>query len=84
MRVHVLFAQRVENYNGEFAPEALEIATEFQTDENEDLLGLLQDEHEPQVGKEFVAIKWVQFDVDAAKIRSLLIGNPLITARLVP
>ena len=38
MLLHVIFGQRVESYEGEFAPEALEVMDEYGYDENSEWL----------------------------------------------
>lgn len=82
MRLFILFAQRVERYEGEYAPEALDAVTEFMVEENDGLMGEIESGYKPLVGKDFVAIKWLRFDVSASEIQKHLVGTPQISAKL--
>ena len=78
MKLHVLFGQREESYEGEYAPEALLCWDEFCVDDNpdgfdEECARYLQD-HEG----EFVASKVILIDIDGEKVRDLLIGVPVL------
>lgn len=73
MKLYVLFAQRRESYNGEFAPEAVTSVTEFQAEEQPELMRGLLDEHRALLGEDVVAINWISMDVDAAAIRGRLL-----------
>lgn len=84
MKLFVLFAQRIQNYDGEYAPEALEVATEFMLDENDELQSELLAKCKPLVSKEFVAMAWLKLSVDADEVRSYLTDAPEIGARILP
>lgn len=45
MKLHIIFGQRKCSYDGEFAPEALDIADEFTVDQNPVWLDLRLSEH---------------------------------------
>jgi hypothetical protein len=85
MRLYVLFAQRRESYSGEFLPEALESVTEFQIDENPDLLPGLLHEHQAKLGNEIEAINWVSLEVDASAVKAKIIPHQRsLKATVVP
>lgn len=70
MKVYVLFAQRNERYPGEYALEALAVASECDYDDNPDYLN-----HELQKAKEgdeFAAVALVTLSVPEASVRKVL------------
>lgn len=77
MLLHVLFAQRRERYTGEFGPEAVATATEYQTDENPDLMQGLYDEAKASMGKDIIGLCWVSMRVNADTIRGRLLPAEL-------
>ena len=70
MKIYVLFAQRKCRYNGEYAPEALEVIDEFGMDENPEFLRLKQKEYENT--KEFDSVVIIPIAVSNADIDSRL------------
>jgi hypothetical protein len=70
MKVHIIFAQRKEHYPGEYGPEALACATEFEYDENPEYLDgeflkyLKTDE--------FESVKLLKLDINGVKLMELL------------
>jgi len=77
MNVYILFGQRICDYPGQFAPEALEVMDEFAYDENAEWL------HEKleaaKKTKEFEALRIIHIGVgDMEKLRELIVGIPSI------
>jgi hypothetical protein len=70
MKIYVLFAQRKCRYNGEYAPEALEVIDAFGMDENPEFLRLKQKEYENT--KEFDSVVIIPIAVSNADIDSRL------------
>lgn len=81
MILHVLIAQRKEDYPEQYAPEALEVADEYAMDENPEWMADKVKEFEAT--NEFIAVKVIELEVDQASLRSLLIDAPRLSARLV-
>jgi len=81
MSIYVLFGQRICDYPGQYAPEALEVMDEFAYSENgEWLLGKLE---AAEKTNEFEGLRIVQIDVgDMEKLRELVVGIPLITGEV--
>lgn len=70
MKLHVLFAQRKENYPGEYAPEALACASEYDYDENPDYLnGELA---KNMASGEFGSVRIVDLQINGAKLMEIL------------
>ena len=70
MIIKVLMGQREESYVGEYAPEALEVATEFDFEENPDfLLDRLAEERDKDHWESVVI---VYVDVDMRALEKLL------------
>jgi len=77
MSVYILFGQRICDYPGQYAPEALEVMDEFAYDEN----GVwLHDKLEAaEKTKEFEALRIVNIGLgDMEKLRELIVGIPEI------
>lgn len=84
MKLHVLFMQRKEAYLGEYAPEVLDAVTEFQAEENEELLLGLLNRHSGKLKDEAVGLAWVTLDVSGNEIRRRLVLNEkVIPAKIV-
>lgn len=65
MDLLILFAQRKENYPGEYAPEALEIVTEYDYDENPDFINCKAIDAGKNPEFESAEIIRVQVDIEA-------------------
>lgn len=86
MKLHVLFMQRKEAYYGEHAPEALEILTEFQAEENEEVMVDLLKKHQTELEKEdeVLGIAWLTLEVNGVAIRDRLVpAERAIPAKVV-
>ena len=82
MLIFVLFAQRKEAYQGEFAPEALEVRTEHDCDEDIQMPELLR-RHQSD---EYAALDWLTFEVSDTAIRHRLLPaeSPIKTKLVDP
>ncbi len=82
MNLVMLFGQREENYEGQYAPEPLECWSEFEVDENpkgfEEACECIQISSKD----EFTAIKVINIEVDQDQIRKLLIGTPTLKGKV--
>lgn len=77
MSVYILFGQRICTYPGEFAPEALEVMSEFDYDAHAEFLHDKLAEAE-KTG-EFEALRIINIGVgDMEKLRELIVGIPSI------
>lgn len=78
MKVHILFGQRKESYEGEHAPEVLAAWDEYSVEENPE--GFDQDVALclKEVGDSMAATRVIKIDVDQARIRALLVGTPIV------
>lgn len=77
MNVYILFGQRICDYPGQYAPEALELMDEFAYDENAEWLHKKLEAAEKT--KEFSALRIIEIDLgDLDKLRELIIGIPSI------
>lgn len=74
MKLFVVFAQRRQRYNGEYAPEALAVMTEYDEEDNPQYL---QDEiQKAERTGEFSNVKLLTFNVNGAKIAEILNAPP--------
>lgn len=83
MILYILFGQRKERYEGEYAPEALEVCDEYTMDENPAWLGEKKAEYEKD--SSFVALEVVEVDMGGKAqdaIRGRLVGRMTISATL--
>jgi hypothetical protein len=82
MKIHVLFGQRKEHYDGEFGPEVLAACDEFTADENpegwDEELEKIKAEHVTEMAE----MKVIDIEVDGDRIRKLLIGTPVIKGEI--
>jgi len=80
MNVYILFGQRICTFPGEYAPEALEVMSEFDYDDNAEFLhDKLADAEKTE---EFEALRIIKIGVgDMEKLRELVIGIPSIEAK---
>lgn len=61
MKIYVIFAQRKCRYDGEYAPEALDVMSEFGMDENPEYLANKADEYIRS--NEFVSVTIIPINV---------------------
>lgn len=81
MKVHVLFAQRVERYEGEYGLEALAVMSEADQDSNPDYLpGALKSNRDTG---EFSALAIVTLEVSREQIRKILFPEAVPVAAKV-
>ena len=71
MRLYILFGQARERYEGEHAPDALDVVTEFVVDDNPGILDKLKANHQPDW--DWAALEWVPLDVDGDAVRARLL-----------
>ena len=78
MKLSILFGQRKEKYEGEFAPEALLVWDEYTRDENHEAfseeVARVKAEHLDQMQ----TMKVIEIDVDQDRIRRILIEAPVL------
>jgi hypothetical protein len=80
MSIYILFGQRICSYPGEFAPEALEVMSEF--DYGASAEWLHDKLAEAEKTGEFEALRIINVGVgDMEKLRELVIGIPSIEAK---
>ena len=73
MKLLIVFAQRKESYEGEYAPEVIAGATEFENDENPDFI---QDElKSAQNDDDYISAKIIEIEVSAEEIYDILCPN---------
>ena len=78
MKIYVIFAQRKCSYDGEYAPEALDIISEFGMDENPDYLENKKTEYIRS--NEFTSVTIIPINVSDKDINQRLgINQPPIT-----
>ncbi len=82
MKIHILFGQRNESYEGEYAPEVLLAWDEPSIDEN-------PDEFEAEIVRvmkknegEMMAMRVVATEVNADKIRQIRVGRPVLKGKV--
>lgn len=83
MKLHILFGQRKQSYDGEHAPEALVCWTEYDRDENPDGFDKACEEAEAKYGPEFSAFRIIDVEVDGDKLDRLLNGRPKIKGEVL-
>ncbi len=82
MKIHILFGQRAERYEGEFAPEVLTARDEFTVEENPDGWESELSSTKAVSGKDMVAMREVVVEVDGDKIRNLLLVMPKVKGEI--
>lgn len=83
MKLFVLFGQRKESYEGEYAPEALLVWDEYMVDDNfEGYEKAVADEKNKSAGW-MQTMRVVTLEVNQDTIREMLIGEPIVKARIV-
>lgn len=78
MKLYILFGQRKQTYDGEYAPEALVCWTEYDADENPDGFASACQDATAMYGSEFSAFRVINVLVDGDKIDRLLNGTPTV------
>jgi len=78
MRLHILFGQRRETYEGEYAPEALVVWDDYTFNENPE--GFDKDVKDAEIAfaTEMVAMRVFLVEVDQDKLRRLLLSMPTL------
>lgn len=76
MKLFILWGQRKESYEGQYAPEALNCWTEFEVDENPEGFEEDCEAQKAKHLKEFVAFRVIPVEVSGDKIRNILVGTP--------
>lgn len=84
MKLHVLFGQREEAYEGQYAPEALVCWDEFGIEENPEGFENDCDTYLEEHGDKFVTTKVIQIEVDGDEITRLLTDTPTIEGTIAP
>ncbi len=84
MIIHILFGQRKEQYEGQYAPEVLVAWDEFCIDENPDgWTKATEKAKTDEYSKEFVAFRIVRVAVNGHEIRNLLLASvPVIRGQI--
>ena len=82
MKIHVLFGQRKEGYEGQYGPEVLAACDEFTVDENPEGWEETEDRALADNMNEMMAMKVIDIEVDGDCIRKLLIGTPVIKGEI--
>jgi len=62
MIVYILWGQRICSYEGEYVPEALEVADEFVEDTNGEWMQIQYEKYKET--NEFVILKWIKFGIN--------------------
>lgn len=81
MLLKVLFAQRLGEYEGEYAPEALAVVTEFDYDDYPDYLD--REVQKALKNTEFINVRVIDIKVDEDVIKKLLVEQPKINGEIV-
>lgn len=83
MDLFILFIQRKESYEGEYAPEALVVWDEFAMDENPEGFEEVCKKELVANGDQVMAHKVIRVRVDGDKIRKLLVGTSVLNGEIV-
>jgi hypothetical protein len=78
MRLYVMFGQRAEKFEGQFAPEALDVIDEYTADENGAYMDTATAAAKEKYGEDFVNIMWFPVDIEGAveaTIRKILLAD---------
>lgn len=78
MILHILFGQRKQRYEGEYAPEALVTWDEYCVDENPEGWETAVAEAKAKYGEEMSSMKIINVSCDGDKIVKLLNGTPTV------
>lgn len=76
MWLHILFGQRMQRYDGEYAPEPLECWSEYEVDENPEGFQEAIKKHQAKLGNEFDKMQVFKVRVDQDFIDCFMNGTP--------
>ena len=82
MKLHILFGQRKESYEGEFGPEVLTATDEFTLEENPDRWESELETTKRMNADEMQAMREIVVEVDGDKIRNLLLVTPKVKGEI--
>lgn len=83
MKIHLVVAQREENYKGEFAPEVLGAIDEYAHDENPAYISEVLEK--AKASKEFEAVAQITLEVPLSAVMQVLRpAQKVIPAEVVP
>jgi len=82
MKLHILFGHRQEDYEGQYAPEALVCWDEFCVEENPEGFEEECSKYLKKTEGEFAATRVILVEVDGDEIVSHLTGTPIIEGTL--
>lgn len=82
MTVHVIFGQRKCSYPGEYAPEVIDAATQWQLEDNTEWPTTRAKEAEAT--GDFSTVRVLDLEVDQDQIAKLLNENPKVEVKLSP
>jgi hypothetical protein len=83
LKLHILFMQRREDYDGEFAPEPLLTWDEYTRDENPEGFANDIEEAKKTFGPDAAGFALVTVIVDGAKVRDMCLGLDHVISGLV-
>lgn len=75
MKIHCLFAQRIESYEGQYAPELLDAIDEYTCEDNPDYLEDIKKEAEEE--KVYSAVKVIDVEINDHQLEAQLFGKTL-------
>lgn len=76
MWLHILFGQRMQRYDGEYAPEPLECWSEFEVEENYEGFREAVEKHRKKLDGEFENMQVFKVRVDHDFIDAFMNGTP--------
>lgn len=82
MNLKVLFIQREESYEEEYAPEALCCVDEWSDEDNPKWFENQCQEELKKCGEDVIAYKVIEIEVDQDKIREILLNTPNIKGKI--
>jgi hypothetical protein len=82
MNILVLFGQRRERYEGEYAPEVMLAWDEATVEENPDGFDKAVDDARREAGDDMASTRIVRVTVDGDRIRRLLVGTPTVAGEV--
>ena len=83
MKLHILFGQRKQNYEGEYAPEALLVWDEYAVDESSEAYAAELAKTREKYGPEMSAMKVILVSVNQDAIVKLLNEDPVLPGKVV-
>jgi hypothetical protein len=82
MTIFVLFGQRKEDYDGQFAPEALAVISCYGQEENPDYMADELAKYEAT--KEFIGLRVCEVSIGSqSSLRDILVGTPSIKGQVI-